>query len=53
MFNSLYTLEATLACERVPASERCGKLMVDNDHETDLIRLLETLKDATEPGRSA
>ncbi len=37
----------TLECGRVPASKRCGLLMIGNNHENDLISLLDTPKDTT------
>ncbi len=40
--------KATLNCGRVPASESSALLMIGNNHEKDLISLLETLKDTTE-----
>ncbi len=42
------SFEATLECERAPASESYGYLMIGNDHETGPISLIETLKGATE-----
>ncbi len=36
--------EATLECERAPALESYGCLMIGNNHEIDFISLLETLK---------
>ncbi len=40
--------EDILECGRVFASESCGVLMIGNNHEKDLISLLETLQDTTE-----
>ncbi len=40
--------ETTLGCGRVPVSESCDYLMIGNNHEKDLINLLETLKDTAE-----
>ncbi len=40
--------EATLECARVPVPESCGLLMIGNNHEKELINLLEALKDTSE-----
>ncbi len=40
--------EATLECARVPVPESYGLLMIGNNHEKELISLLEILKDASE-----
>ncbi len=39
--------EDTLGCGRVPVSEICGLLMIGNNHEKELISLLEILMDIT------
>ncbi len=40
--------KAIMEVERVLASEGCGQLMIGNNHEKNLISLLETLKDTAE-----
>ncbi len=39
---------STLECGRIPVLESCGQLMIDSNHEKNLISLLETLKGKAE-----